>query len=44
MIKIYLPKALTKTLYVVEPAREDVIQVAHWKKNENTRKILRIFP
>ena len=38
-------EALTETLYVVEPAEEDVIQVMRRKqKKENARKILRIFP
>ena len=36
-------EALTETLYVVEPAEEDVIQVTRRKKKENARKILRIF-
>ena len=36
-------EALTETLYVVEPAEEDVIQVTCRKKKENARKILRIF-
>lgn len=37
-------EALTETLYVVEPAEEDVIQVTRRKKKENARQILRIFP
>ena len=37
-------EALTETLYVVEPAEEDVIQVTRRKKKGNAKKILRIFP
>ena len=37
-------EALTETLYVVEPAEEDVIQVMRRKKKGKRGKILRIFP
>ena len=38
MTKIYLPEVLSETLYVVELAQEDVIEVTRWKKKENARK------